>query len=421
MGRTNRPWRGGLLVLTLAGFVLRVHGLADVSLRWDEGWSIALAALPPRQMLTLTAQDVHPPLYYLVLAGWTRLAGSGVFPLRYASAAGATLAVPLAAAAARAWCGGASPARRRTPLAAGLAAAALAAAAPGLIYYAGVARMYAFTAPALLVAAWGVGRLVYPRQGAGGAATARGAGAAIAGGLAALHLFYYAAFAVAGLYVAAALVIAAEAKDAGVGADRAGRIRALVAAGVVTAAAAAPWLAYAAGALAERVGARAASPPTAATLPGLLPLVAEGVKATFFAYRASLLAVAAPLLAVVVGAVAAPRWFAPRLLVAAIPAGAVVAAAALGARAHMFAGRYVIVATPFALLGVAWAVAALGGRGRGAAWAGSSGAALAMVIASTVPTTAGYVYRRSAEVTGDFDPAADWRALAPAAPDDLVV
>ena len=75
--------RAVLLLLVLVGFALRLHAIDDIPLRWDEGWSIALAVLPVSEILRLTALDVHPPLYYLSLkpwlarAQWSRSCGSG--------------------------------------------------------------------------------------------------------------------------------------------------------------------------------------------------------------------------------------------------------------------------------------------------------------------------------------------------------
>ena len=42
---------------------------------WDEGYSIYFATEPLGRMLWLTAHDIHPPLYYALLHGWTALRG----------------------------------------------------------------------------------------------------------------------------------------------------------------------------------------------------------------------------------------------------------------------------------------------------------------------------------------------------------
>ena len=43
---------------------------------WDEGYSVYFATEPLAQMLRLTAQDIHPPLYYALLHLWLVAFGS---------------------------------------------------------------------------------------------------------------------------------------------------------------------------------------------------------------------------------------------------------------------------------------------------------------------------------------------------------
>ncbi|MFN8423071.1 MAG: hypothetical protein U0470_06660 [Anaerolineae bacterium] len=145
--------RAVLSALTIAGLALRVPGIALQPLQWDEGWSIALGRLGVGDALRLTALDVHPPLYYLALRAWLAAAGATPFALRGLSALVGALAVPLAAAAARAWWpedGG----RRWV----GWVAALATALSPPLVYYGGVGRMYAPARVGVLAAAWGLGR-----------------------------------------------------------------------------------------------------------------------------------------------------------------------------------------------------------------------------------------------------------------------
>lgn len=417
--------RVGLAAITLAAFGLRFHRLGGVPPRWDEGWSIALASLPPRDIIRLTALDVHPPLYYLLLKPWLALGLDDLW-VRAPGALAGTLAVPLAAAAARAWWAraraprgatdgaaalggadvpsGAVRARRRARYDVGVWAAAGTAVAPAFVYYAGVARMYALTAPLLLLAVWGLARLGAARRGAGPAAVAGALGA-----LGALYTFYYAGIALAGVYAAAL-------------AARPRAWRRLVAAAGAVAAAYAPWLAVVAAPLAARLGARAAAEPGAgggfdwAAVP---PAMRDGLYAAFFAYDAGWAAVGVSVLVLGLG-FAAGRSAVDRGRAAAIvglPVAAVLAAAAVGAQAHMLAPRYLIVATPFLVLGLGWAVARLGERSGAAALA----AALALA-AAVAPTLAGYVYQREAEVDGPWDPAVFWRDVAPrAASGDWVV
>ncbi|MEE8389905.1 MAG: glycosyltransferase family 39 protein [Anaerolineae bacterium] len=75
-----------ILLLSLVAFGLRVWGLADHNIWWDEGLATWAARLPVRDILHWTARDVHPPLYFLLLRSWWLLVGDGEFVLRFPSA-----------------------------------------------------------------------------------------------------------------------------------------------------------------------------------------------------------------------------------------------------------------------------------------------------------------------------------------------
>lgn len=130
----------------LAGAGLRALGLANVPPRWDEGWSAAHASLPLAELFRITAADVHPPLYYLILGAWQNIAGTNIFAARYLSLLLSLSAIPLAFAASAAWSGS-----RRV----GLMAAALMAWLPLAQYYGGVARMYALAPSFVMLAVYG--------------------------------------------------------------------------------------------------------------------------------------------------------------------------------------------------------------------------------------------------------------------------
>lgn len=57
------------LVIGLIGVILRTWRLTRSPLWYDEAFSAILASLPIKDMITATAGDVHPPLYYLVIHG----------------------------------------------------------------------------------------------------------------------------------------------------------------------------------------------------------------------------------------------------------------------------------------------------------------------------------------------------------------
>ncbi|MBT1181243.1 glycosyltransferase family 39 protein [Bifidobacterium sp. CP2] len=52
------------------------------SLWFDEQYSLILASRPIRELITLTAVDAHPPLYYLLLKAWMLVVGDNVALLR---------------------------------------------------------------------------------------------------------------------------------------------------------------------------------------------------------------------------------------------------------------------------------------------------------------------------------------------------
>ncbi|MCS7178446.1 MAG: glycosyltransferase family 39 protein [Anaerolineae bacterium] len=81
------PLRFCLLVSCLLfAFTLRAGGLDRWSLWYDEAycWWVA-SRVPLREMLVLSAREVIPPLYYLLLRAWIPLAGATEFALRWPS------------------------------------------------------------------------------------------------------------------------------------------------------------------------------------------------------------------------------------------------------------------------------------------------------------------------------------------------
>jgi len=80
----------------LLGLVLRLAYISHESVGFDEAFSMTVSRLPLHEMFRqLVADFVHPPLHYLVLRGWFRLFGFGVFQARLLSALFSTLAVVL--------------------------------------------------------------------------------------------------------------------------------------------------------------------------------------------------------------------------------------------------------------------------------------------------------------------------------------
>lgn len=167
----------------LLAFTLRVYRSDAQSLWYDEGYSAYLGAhLPVGQALDLTARDVVPPLYYLLLRPWLALVGTSEFALRYLSVLFGVVGVALLAQVGRRLGG------ERT----GLVGAALGASAPVLLWLAQDARMYGPLVTWSLLASWGLVRATAP--GADPKSRRRGWAIFVAGGLAALYTHTVAAF-----------------------------------------------------------------------------------------------------------------------------------------------------------------------------------------------------------------------------------
>ncbi len=98
-------------------------------------------------MVSLTAQDIHPPLYYALLHGWTALLGTGPTALRLLSVVIGVLTIPLLYLVAR----------RLLATRAALLATFLLTINPLHVYYSQEVRMYGLVAllsVGILAAAW---------------------------------------------------------------------------------------------------------------------------------------------------------------------------------------------------------------------------------------------------------------------------
>lgn len=121
-----------VLFFTLIGFGLRLQKLDFQPLWGDEGWSIYFAVQPLPQLLALTAIDIHPPLYYILLKTWLAIAGIGAEEARFFSVMAGTLLIPVVGVLGRRLFG------RRV----GMVAAATTAIMPLAVYYSQEVRMY---------------------------------------------------------------------------------------------------------------------------------------------------------------------------------------------------------------------------------------------------------------------------------------
>ena len=151
IGRSKCSKREGalLLLFLLLSTALRSFHLGFQPLWWDEGYSVWFATHLLAQMTALTAQDIHPPLYYALLHGWAALLGTGPTALRLLSVIVGVLTIPLLY-----WV-----ARRMLSARAALLATFLLTINPLHVYYSQEVRMYGLVAllsVGILAAAWRV-------------------------------------------------------------------------------------------------------------------------------------------------------------------------------------------------------------------------------------------------------------------------
>ena len=121
-----------ILLILLAGALFLFFYGSGQSFRSDEVWSLRTVAMPYPEMMDEVRSDVHPPLYYWLLAGWTKVAGTSEIVARMLS-----ILLTLAAAVAVYF-----GARSRLGERGGLVAAALFIASPLSTLAAQMVRMY---------------------------------------------------------------------------------------------------------------------------------------------------------------------------------------------------------------------------------------------------------------------------------------
>jgi uncharacterized membrane protein len=121
-----------VLFFSLIGFGLRLYHLSFQPLWGDEGWSFYFAGQSLPALLALTALDIHPPLYYVLLKGWLSIAGFDPETARFFSVVAGTALIPLVAVLGQRLLG------RRV----GGVSAGIVAVMPIAIYYSQEVRMY---------------------------------------------------------------------------------------------------------------------------------------------------------------------------------------------------------------------------------------------------------------------------------------
>jgi uncharacterized membrane protein len=146
------------VALIFLGFAARVWFLGYQSLWLDEALSVVFSARPLGELFsTLTNVDLHPPLFYLLLHFWMKLAGQSEFSVRFVALALGLPTIPATYCLGRALF-------RRGGVAIGLAGAFLCAISPFLVYYSQEARMYSGLASFGLLSSYTLWKLLTTGQ-----------------------------------------------------------------------------------------------------------------------------------------------------------------------------------------------------------------------------------------------------------------
>lgn len=134
-----------LIIIILVGLGLRSYQLTARSLWFDEAFSWRLIQFPVAEMISRDAADVHPPLYYLLLKGWSVVFASSLLSLRSFSVVMAGLTI---------WLGYLFASYALRDRTAGLLAAVLLAISGWQIQFAWEARMYTLGTVFVLLSSW---------------------------------------------------------------------------------------------------------------------------------------------------------------------------------------------------------------------------------------------------------------------------
>jgi len=224
----------GLALALVLGAALRFDRLGLEELTTDEAFSWRMTTHPSADIVARTATDVHPPLYYLALKGWTAAAGDSPAALRALSMllglAAVVLAYLLYLEVDRHAGGGESAAGRWGAVVAAL----LVAVHADQVEHSRHVRMYAMGVALAGLTAWLMLRALRGER-RGGAWWAAYAFAAAA----LCYTHYYGAFTVAAQLIAAAVVLAARWRASR---TRPPEVFGLLAAALAVAVLFAPWL-----------------------------------------------------------------------------------------------------------------------------------------------------------------------------------
>lgn len=146
-GFLEKHWLVAVLLLVILTIAVRFIGITKASIWHDEGFTAMLAGRDWLAIWQGSARDVHPPLYYELLHGWSLIFGNSVLALRSLSAVCGVLVVALGYKITL-------KISKNFPLA--LLAFLFLALNPFLVRYSQEARMYGVLGVFLLIAMYGL-------------------------------------------------------------------------------------------------------------------------------------------------------------------------------------------------------------------------------------------------------------------------
>ncbi len=391
-----------MIAVALLAFVLRMVGLGDVPPRWDEGWTVAHASLDLGALFTITAADVHPPLFYMLLGTWQSLVGVNLFADRFLAVLVSLPAIPLAYVVAQRW--DRSSGARNTRLA--LLSAVLMAWVPLGVYYSAVIRMYALAPTFVLLAAWAGLRLVAPGPRETCRSTIWVVIAFVVGAAGAMLTLYHAVWALAalGLYASATAIMARR----GAVLRRMGTFTVAVA---ISAVVFLPWGLYA---IPQLLGQAAKGTVNTAQQYPFSYFLKISVEGLAMSQQTGFTGIAVILLIVLAGVVCAFIGRSPRsigrLLLPLLMIVLTLAGVATAARNWSFNARMVICAVPALALVLAWGFDRIAALSRPLA-----GVAILALIGVYFATSTNFVYQKSLEVFDPYNPHTYYAHIAPQA------
>jgi 4-amino-4-deoxy-L-arabinose transferase-like glycosyltransferase len=158
MSPLGRPAWGlplALYAILLLSCALGLYRLGFQAALGDDAFSLVIAGRQLGDLLRLSASEPHPPVFYLLLWAWVRLAGDGEFAARFVSVWWGLLAIVLAYRLGARLLGGS----------AGVLASLLLAISPLFVGYSQQARMYTMVVALGLASMWFVQRMLAEGSG----------------------------------------------------------------------------------------------------------------------------------------------------------------------------------------------------------------------------------------------------------------